>query len=817
MMSWKNIKLIFQREVRDQLRDRRTLFMVAVLPLLLYPLLGVGLVQMTVTFSEQVRRVVVIGADQLPSPSLIEENRFNPVYFDSPETIEKLALFTDRPGAIDQIDDPATAKELADFLQQVEQRRDRINRLGELQRQIDSLNPGSPLASALVAEEQILRQEIEGWFSGAPAQVLIVFPETFLEKYNEISEALQQGQHNELDFSTIPRPILLHNSANEKSEIAYQRIRHALQNWEQALLMERLKAANLPLSLPQPVPMTKVDLAEPTQLAANVWSKVFPALLVIMSVTGAFYPAIDLGAGEKERGTMETLLISPASRTEIVIGKFLTVMLFSLSTALLNLVSMGFTGRHILSSIGAAKSSPMGDLSFPPLESLVWVVLLAIPLAALFSALSLSLAMFARSSKEGQYYLTPLLLVTMGLTMFCLNPAVELNPYYSVLPVTGPALLLKSLLLGNSEGTAVMYAFPVLLTSCGYSALALWWATEQFQREEVLFRESERFELGLWLKHLLREKEPTPSFPEAAVCFVMIAILQFQFLTAVQGSADLLDNPNNILTTQLIHLIATVGTPPVFMALLLTTNLRRTLKLTLPRFTFVAVGTALAITLLPVALELMTFLDPFFPPLPPGTEKILEAMGTEKVPLWMALATFALAPAVCEELAFRGFILSGLQRSRRRWLPIVLSALLFGVIHMIPKQQFNAALLGIVLGLLAVRSGSLLPGVIFHFLFNGAQVMASRVKAEDLSATAMNWLVTMEQSDGIAHPRFRLSVVIICGLLSAAMIAWLVRQPSPNEGDNSSDPPGEELPTPGESSRRSAEPLQPAKPVNSHS
>lgn len=816
MMSWKNIKLIFQREVRDQLRDRRTLFMVAVLPLLLYPLLGVGLVQMTVTFSEQVRRVVVVGADQLPSPSLIEENRFNPAFFNSPEITDKLALLTDRPGAIDQIGDATTAKELADLLQQVEQRRDRITRLGELQRQIDTLNPGSPLAPALISEERILRQEIEGWFSGAPAQVLIVFPDDFLEKYNAISEALKQGDRTDLDLSTLPRPVLLHNSANEKSEIAYQRIRHALQNWEQALLEERLKAAHLPLSLPHPVPMTKVDLAEPTQLAANVWSKVFPALLVIMSVTGAFYPAIDLGAGEKERGTMETLLISPASRTEIVIGKFLTVMLFSLSTALLNLVSMGFTGRHILSSIGAAKASPMGDLSFPPVDSLVWVVLLAIPLAALFSALSLSLAMFARSSKEGQYYLTPLLLVTMGLTMFCLNPGVELNPYYSVLPVTGPALLLKSLLLGNAEGTAVMYAFPVLLTSCGYSALALWWATEQFQREDVLFRESERFELGLWIRHLLREKEATPSFPEAAVCFVTIAILQFQFLTSMQGSTDLLENPQSILTTQLIHLIATVGTPAVFMALLLTTHLTRTLKLKIPRFSYMIVGGVLAMTLLPVALELMSFLDPFFPPLPPGTEKILEAMGTDKVSVWMALATFALAPAVCEELAFRGFILSGLQRSRRRWLPIVISALLFGVIHMIPKQQFNAALLGLVLGLLAVRSGSLYPGILFHFLFNGAQVMASRMKAEDLNTGVMQWLVTIQQSDGISSPRFRISVVIVCGLISAALIAWLVRQPIPEEEDPD-ESPNDDVSAQNMAAIDAAESSHPGKPVNSHS
>ncbi len=97
----------------------------------------------------------------------------------------------------------------------------------------------------------------------------------------------------------------------------------------------------------------------------------------MMAVTGAFYPAIDLGAGEKERGTMETLLISPASRKEIVTGKFLTVMLFSMATALLNIASIGYTGKHMLSS-RVGMQNPGADVTFPGFQPLLWVVLLAI-------------------------------------------------------------------------------------------------------------------------------------------------------------------------------------------------------------------------------------------------------------------------------------------------------------------------------------------------------------------------------------------------------------------------------------------------------
>ena len=103
-------------------------------------------------------------------------------------------------------------------------------------------------------------------------------------------------------------------------------------------------ATSKPESYTEPIRVRAEDVATPSEVGGSVWSRLFPFLLVIMALTGAFYPAVDLCAGEKERGTMETLLISPASRSEIVMGKFLTVMLASVMTALLNLVSMGLTG-----------------------------------------------------------------------------------------------------------------------------------------------------------------------------------------------------------------------------------------------------------------------------------------------------------------------------------------------------------------------------------------------------------------------------------------------------------------------------------------
>src|SRR2546422_1461757 len=154
------------------------------------------------------------------------------------------------------------------------------------------------------------------------------------------------------------------------------------------------------------------------------------------TLAGALYPAVDLCAGEKERGTMETLLITPAGREEIVLGKFLTIWVFSSGTALLNLLSMGIATTLFASYL------PQGGIS-PP--SLLWCVVLSLPQSAFFSALSLAIGAYARSSKEGQYYLMPLFVLTMPLIFLTLAPGVELNPLYSMIPVTGVALLMHRL------------------------------------------------------------------------------------------------------------------------------------------------------------------------------------------------------------------------------------------------------------------------------------------------------------------------------------------------------------------------------------
>ena len=149
-------------------------------------------------------------------------------------------------------------------------------------------------------------------------------------------------------------------------------------------------------------------------------------------------------AGEKERGTLETLLCSPAKRGEIVFGKILATMSFSMVTSVLNLASMAFTGMFVVKSLGGAAQSPIGAIGPPPLMAILWLLVALVPISALFSALAIAVAAFARSSKEGQYYLMPLIMIAMPLVMLPMLPAS--TPLFALISIKfgGVRLKLKS-------------------------------------------------------------------------------------------------------------------------------------------------------------------------------------------------------------------------------------------------------------------------------------------------------------------------------------------------------------------------------------
>jgi sodium transport system permease protein len=697
-INWSNLYLIFRREVRDQLRDRRTLFMILVLPILLYPILGISVLKFGASL-EQNAPVVVVGAEFLAkAPPLLDSrgNGFNPALFDSPVEAEKLVVRAE---------------------------------------------PASGSWSDESRVEQALRR--------GEVSALMVIPA-------DLSEQLERDA--EID---IP---IRYRSTDDTSQLAYLRLKEVLSRWRKNIVAGRLKRDRKSESYSEPIQVKSMDVATAHEVGSVLWSRLFPFLLVMMSLTGAFYPAIDLCAGEKERGTMETLLISPASRTELVLGKFLTVMLASVMTALLNLLSMGLTGLQLASNLGSLSADPnrraAAALIEPPtLQAAFWMALLLIPMSAFFSALSLALAILARSMKEGQYYLTPLYLVCLPLVFLTFAPGVKLDLFYSLVPITGAALLLRALILGE-YGLAMQFFLPVILPILIYGAIALRWAVDQFQREDVLFREAEQVSLVSWFRHLLRDRDSLPTGGQAILCFALIVTLSW-FLVLYLAFHGRGFNVPSVAAGQLIIVI-----PPVVMALFLTSAPAQTLRLALPEPRYLLYAVALVLALNPLVSELRPLVEWLFP-ISSLIKTSLGQMVSQSSGVAVTIVVFALIPAVCEELAFRGFILSGLQYQHRTRSAILLSALMFGFLHVLLslfQQLFNATLLGVVLGLLAVRSRSILPGIVFHFLNNTLAVCQGWLLAAPLTQSFVPWIYR-NPTEGLYHGTWIAASVLCSGLL----------------------------------------------------
>src|ERR1700757_443274 len=166
----------------------------------------------------------------------------------------------------------------------------------------------------------------------------------------------------------------------------------------------------------------------------------------------------------------------------------------------------------------------------------------------------------------------PLFLITMPLIFLTLAPGVELNPFYSMVPVTGVALLMQRLMTSTGLGQGPwLYFVRGLAPGALYRWLALRWAIDQFQREEVLFREAERLDVRLWLRRLFREKEALPTAGQALFCFGLLLGL----LWLGTGLGEHVP----LLTRTGVILLAFVAAPPLFMALSITKQPRRALNL----------------------------------------------------------------------------------------------------------------------------------------------------------------------------------------------------------------------------------------------
>jgi len=271
-----------------------------------------------------------------------------------------------------------------------------------------------------------------------------------------------------------------------KSEIATGKIEKFLKDYRDDVVKARLTAKNVPDTVLKPFEVKQENVAPPEKVGGAAFGGVIGYMVILLCLTGGMYPAMDLTAGEKERGTMETILSSPISRMHLVLGKFFLVLTTSLVTAALSVTSMGvsFAVLEHLHAFDKA-GSDAGQLQLRiGLGTVVSVFIMVLPLAVLFSAALMTIALFAKSYKEAQSYVTPLMFIVIIPAIAAMLP-IDLTSKLALVPILNASLLCKELVTGTYHWNFIAIIFS---STCVYAAAALFLAIKMFQRESVLFR-----------------------------------------------------------------------------------------------------------------------------------------------------------------------------------------------------------------------------------------------------------------------------------------------------------------------------------------
>lgn len=406
-MQMKNVKTIFLKELKDTLRDRRTMFLAFLMPILMMPVIMIGILKLQMSAISDIqgeRQVVVVeGLDQLP-PDLRSQ-------FENDTTI--------------------TVKSSVDY-------------------------PGVDLKQEVTAGR-------------VPAYVLV--PERF-------------GQSLELESQTDIE--VYYEGTEERSSAAYSKIRDLLTSYREGVVTARVQKRNLPEDLLEPYKIINVNLAPPAKQSGKFFGMLIPYFIVLTCFLGAMSPATDLGAGEKERGTIETLLVAPATRGEFVIGKYLVVLLTSVTAGILSLSSMALSFKYFANSKEMMMMKSMMNIQIG-FDSVALIFLVVLPLAGIFAAITLAVSIFAKSAKEAQGYLGMLNFMLVFPAFVSMIPGMKISAQTALIPVVNTSLIIKSVL---SEPDAINWGL-VMLAFCATFAIAagcLVFCKKWFEREDVLFR-----------------------------------------------------------------------------------------------------------------------------------------------------------------------------------------------------------------------------------------------------------------------------------------------------------------------------------------
>ncbi len=678
------------KELRETIRDRRTIITLVMMPILVYPLLSVVFQKFLLSSVKQTsQRVFHVGINnELELMILID--LLKRVNYSGRQTIFEIGDTefdqTSPDGASDAVDVP------------------------------DSSNSNPQSNSRLPQTKFIFYR---------PYSL-----ETAVEN-QEVDVSVRLELKDRFRWQDKTYPLVdchfIYSSQSINSQDAYDELYKRLTDASLHLMEFRLKSLGIKSRVvPVSMALTNLQLRGGKSMSSVSLSTLVPMILILMTMTGAVYPAIDLTAGERERGTLEAVMATPASHFTLLLAKYVAVLAVAMMTASLNVASMAVT----LLSSGLGRIL-FGDQGLPLLV-VAEVFGLILLFAMFFSAVLLAVTSFARSFKEAQAYLIPLMLVSLAPGILSLMPEMKLSGWMAMIPLVNCILLARDLFSQTAQlnvavvvvGTTVIYACVALVLAGRIFGTDVWQPGGAGTWSELLKGQSTR-------------EEELPTWNHA---LFSLAVLIPVFLLATQMTArfqQLSVTGRLMLNAGLT--VALFALWPALLAKLQHVNFRKTFQLTRCRWLDLLAAVLFGVSIWPVAFELvvwgrewglvsydMAHLEQF--------QELLSSWK-QASPLTI-LIVLAVIPAACEEFFFRGYVFSALRGRHSPVQTVIYSAILFGAFHLIVtdflawERLAPSTLLGCLLGWVCYKSGSLFPGVMLHTVHNGLLLMIAYYREE---------------------------------------------------------------------------------------
>ncbi|MCM1251537.1 MAG: ABC transporter permease [Clostridium sp.] len=634
-MNTKIIRTLMKKEILDVFRDKKTVIMMLVVPVILYPLIFIGAMLVTSAISssmdEQNYRIAVEAEDDGAFlHTLMEKN--------AEDGTDKEEDNTYRMTIYDAAGDDST---------------DYMTKLRE--------------------------EEIDAYVVG-------------------------KMQDNKMRYDVY----YLSSVAN--SSHAGSIVMDVLEEFKEEMTKNKIWQAGLHTSdILEPILYEEQDIATDEQSIGSIMGMVLPFMLIISLLMGTMYPAIDTTAGERERGTLETILTLPVTNKQLIISKFLTVAIIGMISAFLNILSMGGIAYYIYQIMELETEVQSFDLTgFIPA---ILVSILAVFVFSLFiSAITMCVTSFAKSYKEANNYITPLMLVIMFTGYIGFIPNIELTQTMAMVPVANICLLIKNMLVFKIDYTIIA---AVLFSNVAYAVLAILFLSKIYDSEAILFGDA-KGGMQLFEKRSNLQKGGVPTMSDvwfvAAVTIVLIlyagSILQVKYGLA------------GVFGTQMIILLVPLGVILYTKKdIVKTYGFQKTgAKNYLGGF-FVITGMFF------INLVISAGLISLFPNSADKVTTTFSELLDGNV--FALLLVIAIAPAICEELFFRGMVFHAMKERYRIITALLGVAVLFGLFHMSMVKFIPTTLLGFVLCYVVYATDSIYPAMLMHCVNNAFSVLIS--------------------------------------------------------------------------------------------